>query len=58
MIAAREQWVYAFVIGRYLCRWRAEPVDVLGSGPVYRMVAAQPGWPCFSRYRWWYSSAR
>jgi hypothetical protein len=22
------------------------------------MVAAQPGWPCFSRYRWWYSSAR
>ena len=26
--------------------------------PVHRMVAAQPGWPCFSRYRWWYSSAR
>jgi hypothetical protein len=26
--------------------------------PVDRMVAAQPGWPCFSRYRWWYSSAQ
>ena len=33
------------------------PPMALGSGPVHRMVAAQPGWPCFSRYRWWYSSA-
>jgi hypothetical protein len=30
----------------------------LGSGPAHRMVAAQLWWPCFSRYRWWYSSAR
>jgi hypothetical protein len=27
------------------------------SGPFHRMVAAQPGWPRFSRYCWWYSSA-
>ena len=27
-------------------------------GPVHPMVAAQAEWPCFSRKRWWYSSAR
>ena len=36
----------------------ARRIKALPADQLQRMVAAQAAWPCFSRYRWWYSSAR